>query len=173
MRAAKLLGLNGSSAQVRRSFDALLEEIRDAVNRYPESFRASALQHMIETSDLFAPKLFTCYDHPDIPPTDNALEGVFRDVRRHERLITGHKSTARRTVRDGPFLLPVLQRVRRGLPSVEDLGRVPEECWRARLRELQAARARYDHPRRVRQNIRDVLDDLVKHLRGLPDRPAP
>lgn len=172
-RAAKLLGLDGSSAQIRRSFDTLLAEIQDAVNRYPESFRASALEHMIETFDLFAPKIFTCYDHPDIPPTDNALEGVFRDVRRHERLITGHKSTARRTVRDGPFLLPALQRAQRELPSVEELSRVPEERWRARLRELQAARARYDHPRRVRKNLPDVLDDLVKRLRELPGRPAP
>lgn len=170
---AKLLSLDGSSAEVRRSFEALMAEIRDAVNRCPESFRASALEHMIETSDLFAPNLFTCYDHPDIPTTDNALEGLFRDMRRHERLITGHKSTARRTVRDGPFLLPALQHVQRKPPSVEELSRVPEEIWRARLRKLQAARARYDHPRRVRKNLPNVLGDLVKRLRQLPGRPAP
>ena len=102
-KAAKLLNTKASSKRVARSFDGLLLEIRETIERYPESARAVILEQMLKTSRHFGSKLFTRYDHPDLPPTDNGLEGVFRDTRRHERLITGHKSTARRTVRDGPL----------------------------------------------------------------------
>lgn len=173
-RAAKLLGLEGPSAKIRRSFDALLGEIRDALKRYPDSFRAEALKRMIDTSELFGPHLFACYDHPDLPSTNNGIEGVIRDTRRHERLITGHKSTARHVVRDGHVLLPALQRARRGqLPSVEELSRVPEDAWRRRLQKILHARARYDHPRRVRKDLPNILNDLVKRLRELPRGRSP
>ena len=89
-----------------------------------------------------------------------------RWVLRRERLITGHKSTARRTVREGAFLVPVLQQHARGnAPSAEDLGCVPESLWRDRLRCIQQARARYDRPRRIRTDLKTPLDELVKRCR--------
>lgn len=173
-RAAKLLAMDASSAKVSRSFEDLLRDIREAIERFPDSQRALALEHMLKTSDLFGAKLFTCYDHPEIPPTNNALETGFRDTRRHERLITGHKSTARRTVREGPFLAPALQRARRGeLPSLDDLFKVPEKTWRRNLQKIRDARARYDRPRRVRKNLKTLLEDFVKRCRELCPIRAP
>lgn len=167
-KVAKLLGQNAPSSQVRRDFRDLLSEIREALQRYPESDREAALKHMLATSRHFGSKLFTCYAHPEIPRTDNGLEGSFRTLRRHERVITGHKSTARRTVRDGPFLLPALERARRSLPSVEELSRVSEELWRGNLQKIRAQRARYDRPRRLRQDLPTSLRALVKRCRQIP-----
>jgi hypothetical protein len=117
---------------------------------------------MLSTSNTFERNLFSCYDHPDLPSTDNDHEGVFRDTRRHERLITGHKSTARRTVRDGPFLLPALQRARRELLSAEDLARVPQDVWRRNLDTLRGARVRYNRPRQLRSDLKKLLKNVVK-----------
>ena len=167
-RAAKLLDVKTSSARVARSFDILLADVQAAINRYPDSARAEALKRMKKTSEIFGEKIFTCYDHPEIPATDNELEGSFRDTRRHERLITGHKSTARRTVRDGPFTLPALQRARQALPSVEELSRVPEETWRSNLDLIRQARARHDRPRHLRANLKTSLKDIVKRCHELP-----
>lgn len=166
-RAAKLLGVNTSSREVSRSFDALLQEIRQALHSYPDSLRAAAAKHMLKTSEIFGAKLFTRYDHPDLPPTNNDLEGVFRLIRRHERLITGHKSTARHTVRDGPFLLPALERIQRGLPSIDELSGIPEKTWRGNLETIRATYARYDRPRRLRVGLKVHLKDLVKRCRQL------
>jgi hypothetical protein len=172
-RTAKLLGQKASSRAVRRSFGALLQEIREALKRYPDSLREQALRHMLSTARHFGRNLFTCYDHPDIPPTDNDLEQVFRVTRRHERLITGHKSTARRTVRDGPFLVPALNRAGGNLPSAEELSGVAPEVWRRNLETLRAGRARYNRPRFLHAHLKSVLRDLVKNCRQLTHSRAP
>lgn len=157
---------------MKASFGKLLADIRASIQRHPQSAREYAMRHMLATSKIFGSKIFPCYDHPDLPRTDNALEGVFRDTRRHERLITGHKSTARRTVRDGPFLLPALQRARRGSP-LPALSGVPPELWRMNLAAIQQARRRYDRPRRLRRDLNDLLDTLVKRLSVLRSPRAP
>ena len=167
------MATDASSTCVRRSFDVLLAEIRQAIERYPHSLREAALKRMLSTSRTFIQNLFTCYDHPDIPPTDNDHEGVFRDTRRHERLITGHKSTARRTVRDGPFLLPALQRARRELLSAEDLADVAQDVWRRNLDTLRAARVRYNRPRQLRSNLKQLLKDVVKQCHKISRARAP
>jgi len=167
-RTAKLLRLKASSTQVRRSLGPLLAQMREAIRRYPGSLRQIALERMLSTYRHFAPNLFTHYDHPEIPSTDNGLEGLFGKTRRHERRITGHKSTARRTVRDGPFLVPALERSQgEQLPGAPELSRIPEEIWRRNLQALRAARARYNRPRQLRTNLKTLLQDLVKTCRRL------
>lgn len=172
-RAAKLLDVTASSAHVARSLDALLAEVRAAIERYPQSARAEALKRMEKTSETFGSRLFTRYDHPEIPATNNQLEVSFRDARRHERLITGHKSTARRTVRDGPFTLPALELARGELPSVAELSCVPEGIWRSNLERIRQARARYDRPRQLRVNLKTSLSDLVERCRKFPQSRDP
>jgi hypothetical protein len=167
-KAAKLLRREASSERVARSFDGLLSEIREAIPRYPESARATNLEQMLRTYRHFGARLFARYDHPDLPATNNGLEGIFRDTRRHERLITGHKSTARRTVHDGPFLVPALQRAYGDLPSAADLGKVPESTWRKNLKRIGEARARFDRPCRLRRDLQNALQDVVNRCRELP-----
>jgi hypothetical protein len=172
-RAAKLLGEDTSAAPIQSSFQQLLADIRAAIQRHPESAREAALKHMLATSKIFGAKIFSCYDHPDLPRTDNGLEGVFRDTRRHERLITGHKSTARRTVRDGPLLLPALQRARRETPTLDQLSRLSSDVWRKNLADLRELRRRFDRPRRLRHDLHELLEQLVKRISARDRARAP
>ena len=130
---------------------------------------------MLKSADYFGDKIFTHYDVPDLPPTNNDLELVFGRARRHERLITGHKSTARRTARDGPALIPALEQARRRLPVAEDLAAVPDRQRRENLRAILDDRARFDRPRKLRKTLGQRLSELKASCRSLspPSRRGP
>ena len=52
---------------------------------------AGALAHFRKVTASYWPGLFHCYDTPDLPRTNNALEQCFGSVRYHERRATGRK----------------------------------------------------------------------------------
>ena len=56
-------------------------------------------EHFKQIVDAFGPRLFTCYDHPLIPRTNNDMEQAFRALSRHERRVTGRKHVGPRLVR--------------------------------------------------------------------------
>jgi len=121
---------------------------------------------MLSTADYYGEKIFTCYDVPDLPATNNEHEHLFGRFSRYQRTITGHKSTARRTARDGPFVLPVLERAG-NLPTAEDLAAVPKAVRLENLRRLTDARQRFWRPTQLRGNLDHELSDLLKSLRTL------
>jgi hypothetical protein len=121
---------------------------------------------MLRTADYFGQNLFTCYDVPDLSPTNNDHEHVFGRFSLHQRTITGHKNTARRTARDGPFVLPVLERAGH-LPTAEDLAAVPTAVRLENLRRITEARRRFARPTQLRENLGDELSDILKSLRTL------
>lgn len=121
---------------------------------------------MLSTVDYYGEKIFTCYDVPDLPPTNNEHEHIFGRFSRYQRTITGHKSTARRTARDGPFVLPVLERAG-NLPTTEDLAAVPAAVRLENLRRITEARQRFWWPTHLRRDLDDELSDLLKSLRTL------
>jgi hypothetical protein len=134
--------------------------------------RRTALDHMLRTADYFGQNIFTSYDVPDLPPTNNDHEHVFGRFSRYQRTITGHKSTARRTARDGPFVLPVLERAG-NLPTAEDLAAVPAAVRLENLRRITEAMQRFSRPTRLRKNLDNELTDLLMSLRTLkPDTSA-
>jgi len=47
--------------------------------------------------------LFTCYRIPNVPSSNNDLETVFKDMKQHQRRITGRKSVREFLLRYGPF----------------------------------------------------------------------
>jgi hypothetical protein len=47
--------------------------------------------------------LFTCYQIPNVPSSNNDLETFFRDMKHHQRRITGRKSVHDFILRYGPF----------------------------------------------------------------------
>ena len=65
------------------------------------------LEHFLKVTRSFWPGLFQCYDHHDLPRTNNALEQVFGAYRHHERRVTGRKgaspSTVLRVISDNYF----------------------------------------------------------------------
>lgn len=164
-KTARVLGQKGkSSAQVEADMDALLSRIRARLSsRKLEADEERALSHMLAAADHFGPRLYVCYDHPDIPPTSNEHEHAYGRLRMLERRVTAHKSTSK-TVRDGIFLAPLLERALRGpLPAIAELARTPETQYRATLEEMRRARARHAKPRNIRRHFKQVLARLAAH----------
>ena len=55
---------------------------------------APAVDRFRTVTASYAPGLFHCYDVPQLPPTNNALEQYFGAVRYHERRATGRKGAS-------------------------------------------------------------------------------
>lgn len=53
-------------------------------------------QHLQKVSRSYWSGLFHCYDHPDIPRTNNGMESLFRDTQRRILRTTGQKGRTRR-----------------------------------------------------------------------------
>lgn len=126
---------------------------------------------MLSSSEYYGGKIFACYDHEDIPPTDNGHEHMYGRLRGNERRVTGHKSTSR-TVRDGRFTAPVIERMLRGdIPTVEELARVSPERYKANLEEMKRARRRHARSRLIRKNFEAVLSGLASRGARRPGGP--
>jgi hypothetical protein len=81
-----------TAADVRQTYGQLLAEMEQA----PVS--SETLTTMLSTfrkvTTSYWPGLFHCYDHADLPRTNNELEQYFGSVRYHERRATGRKSAS-------------------------------------------------------------------------------
>lgn len=171
-RAARILGeKKTSSDQVKADFDLLLERIRVRLRQPKTSAEeARALRKMLSSAEYYGDKIFTCYDHARLPRTNNGHEHMYGRLRGNERRITGHKSTSR-TVRDGRFTAPVIERMRHGdIPTPERLARVNPEEYNARLEEMKRARELHARPRKIRKQFDKVLEGLASDA---PPRPRP
>ena len=173
-RAARILGREKkSSDEMTADFDLLLEKIRVRLRQPKTSAEeARALRKMLSSAEYYGDKIFTCYDHADIPPTNNGHEHMYGRLRGNERRITGHKSTSR-TVRDGRFTAPVIERMQRGdILTPDALARVLPEEYNARLEEMRAAREHHARPRKIRKLFDEVLKGLASHAPSARPRPA-
>lgn len=93
-RAAHALGNKPASdaAGVRCRHRRVLDAIRTAARRAtPGGELHEGLEHFLTVSASYGPDLFHCYDVPDLPRTNNALEQLFGSTRHHERRCTGRK----------------------------------------------------------------------------------
>ncbi len=167
-RAALILGQKEkTSARVKADLDGLLEDIRSRLASpevSPEE--AKALRKMLSTSEYYGEKLFTCYDHKDMPRTDNSHEHTFGRARGYERRVTGHKSTSR-TVRDGPYVIPLIERtLRGGVATPEELARTDPETCRRNLESMRRARQHHARGRLIRENYDTVVERLGSYRAG-------
>ena len=170
-RAARVLGQEKkTSGEVEADFDLLLERIRTRLRQPkipPEE--AKALRKMLSRSEYYGGKLFTCYDHADMPPTNNSHEHAYGRLRGTERRVTGHKSTSR-TVRDGRFTAPVIETtLRRGVAAPDELARVSPEVYKRRLEEMREAREHHARARLIREKYDAIVEELAS--RGDHRRP--
>lgn len=173
-RAARVLGRKGkTSEEVKADFDLLLERIRTRLrqpNTSPEE--AKALRKMLSSSEYYGEKLFTCYDHADLPRTNNGHEHMYGRLRGNERRVTGHKSTSR-TVRDGRFTAPVIETtLRRGIAAPEELACASPEACKRNLEKMRKARERHARARLIRENYDTLLAGLASYAAGRRRRPC-
>ncbi len=98
-RAAHLLTNDEkqTAAQVRQNYETLLAEMEQAPTTAETV--TTMLTAFRKVTASYWPGLFHCYNHADLPRTNNDLEQYFGSARYHERRATGRKSSFTRSRR--------------------------------------------------------------------------
>jgi hypothetical protein len=93
-RAAHLLTNDEkqTAAQVRHTYEDLLAEMEQAP--ISSETLATMLSTFRKVTTSYWPGLFHCYDHADLPRTNNELEQYFGSARYHDRRATGRKQAS-------------------------------------------------------------------------------
>lgn len=126
-------------------------EVHAAVDRWQQELDSSLgatarerawREHFKGIVHAFGKRIFTCYDHPLIPRTNNDLEQALRALSRHERRITGRKHVGPRLVRT-PGLVGAGALLAREPAPAQHVARLPH----AQRRGFQTRRRRRSKPR--------------------------
>ena len=97
-----------------------------------------AIAHFLKVTESYAPHLFFCYQIPDLPRTNNALEQSFGSVRRSERRATGRRGAVPGLVVNGAVRVQAALATRVKTFTANDL--VPHDlhAWRAIRTEVSS-----------------------------------
>ena len=146
-----------TSAQVKREMEALLQSFQPDLKRRPAQAALYGAWH--RTWEDYGPDLLHCYDIPGLPPDNLALESLFGRLRRHQRRVSGRKST--RELRDfGQYQVLLLAESEEEL--LEQIRQVPLEEYRENRRRLEEAEAPRRLLHRLHRNPLGTMRDLVK-----------
>jgi hypothetical protein len=93
-RAAHILSNDNKlpAIQVRQTYETLLAEMEHTPT--PSDTLTTMLSTFRKVTTSYWLGLFHCYDHADLPRTNNELEQYFGSARYHERRITGRKAAS-------------------------------------------------------------------------------
>jgi hypothetical protein len=127
-----------TSEQVKREMEDLLQQFQPDLNRCPAQ---AALYHAWHRAwKVCGSDWLHCYDIPGLPPDNLKIESLFGRLRRHQRRISGRKST--RELRDfGQYQVLFLAESEADL--LQQLRQVPlaeYQAHRLRLAEAEAPR---------------------------------
>ena len=126
--------------QVKEEMEALLQSFQPDLKRRPAQAALYGAWH--RTWEKYGPDLLHCYDIPGLPPDNLMLESLFGRLRRHQRRVSGRKST--RELRNfGQYQVLFLAESEDEL--LEQIQQVSIEVYRENRRRLEEAEA----PRRL------------------------
>jgi hypothetical protein len=143
--------------QVAREMEALLQQFRPDFKRRPAQTALYRAWRRLWRS--WGPDLLHCYDIPGLPADNLHLEALFNRLRRHQRRISGRKTTYE--LRD----FGQCQVLFRAETQQELLSQLRE----AKLADYQAQRRRLAEAEAPRQFLRRLHHDPVKTIRQLLD----
>lgn len=146
-----------TSEQVKQEMDELLKSFQPDLKRK----RAQAALHGAwhRTWDDYGPDLLPCYDIPGLPPDNLRLEALFGRLRRHQRRVSGRKST--RELRDfGQYQVLFLAESETEL--LEQIRQVSPEDYLKNRRRLEEAEAPRRLLHRLHRNPLATMRGLVK-----------
>jgi hypothetical protein len=149
-------------ATVKRCMQGLLGAM--VQHRAAAGTLATALAHFLKVPRSYWPGLFHCYDVPDLPRTNNALEQYFGAHRYHERRATGRKGAAPALVLSGSVRLIAAAATRLRPFSAWDLAPENSRAWHALRHELTTRRQQRTSRRRFRRNPASYLAGLEAAL---------
>jgi chorismate mutase len=90
-----------TARQVKREVKQFLERLEQEAVERPED--ADVVASIVKAVRHRWWGLFTCYLVSNVPSSNNDLETFFRDMKHHQRRITGRKSVHEFILRYGPF----------------------------------------------------------------------
>lgn len=125
---------------------------------------AMAADQFLKVTASYGPQLYHCYDVPDLPPTNNALEQCFGSARYHERRATGRKGASPGLVVRGAVRLVAAVATRSQAFADADLCPADLAAWRTLRQQLQTRQAARRAQRHFRQNPDAYLSALEQQL---------
>ena len=137
-------------ATVKRRMPGLLGAMGQ--HRAAAGTLAPALAHSLKVTRSDWPGLFHCYDVPDLPRTNNALEQYFGAHRYHERRTTGRKGASPALVLSGSVRLIAAAATRLRVFSAWELAPENLRAWHTLRHELTTRRQQRTHRRRFRRD---------------------
>ena len=145
-----------SSQQVQCEMEELLQQFRPDLKRRPAQRALYHAWHRLwETVGM---DLLHCYDIPSLPPDNLDMEGLFGRLRRHQRRISGRKST--RELRDlGQYQVLFVAQSEEEL--LQQLRQVPVATYQSHRRRLAEAEAPRQFLRRLHRDPVDTMRNLI------------
>jgi hypothetical protein len=144
-----------SSQSVAQAMAELLATFQLDFKRHPAQ---RALYHALSrTWHAFGPDLLHCYEIQGLPPDNLALEARFSALRRHQRRISGHKSTRELSVL-GHY--QVLFQAKSEAELLAQLRTVPSDRYRSHRQRLEQAA----EPRRFIHRLHRTPDSTMQSL---------
>jgi hypothetical protein len=163
-KAAHLLSNDDKlpASEVRQAYEDLLAEMEQA----PTSSEplAAMLSTFRKVTASYWPGLFHCYDHPDLPRTNNELEQYFGSARYHERRATGRKQASPGVVIRGAVRVVASVASRLHPFSGPELCPTDLTCWRTVRSELNDRNAARRMQYRFRKSPERYLATLEEKL---------
>jgi hypothetical protein len=157
-----------NSHQVAREMQTLLDSFTsDPKYQRPQS----ALKHKLQrTWNLYGPDLLHTYDIPGLPPDNLQIESLFGRLRRHQRRVSGRKST--RPLREfGHY--QVLFSADSQADLLHHLRTVPLHEYRKHRQRLESAETSRRFMHCLHQNAEAALQRLVDSYSDLSCQPKP
>ena len=90
-----------TAREVKHAVTEFLERLTQEAEEQPQ--HAAVIAHITKAVRHRWWGLFTCYHISNVPSSNNDLETFFRDLKHHQRRITGRKSVREFILRYGPF----------------------------------------------------------------------
>ncbi|MBG1263709.1 hypothetical protein [Nostoc commune] len=148
--------LSLTSLQVQREMEELLEQFVPDHQQHPAQFalkkKFQKLWHKYGTN------LLHCYDIPGLPADNLNIESLFSNLRRHQRRISGRKSTVE--LRDfGQFQVLFIAETEKQL--LEQIQQVPITEYKTQRRKLALAEAPRQRKYRLHHDPITAIQGLV------------
>jgi hypothetical protein len=145
-----------TSLQVRRDMEELLEQFQPDPQQNPAQF---ALKKKLQRLwDKYGTNLLHCYDIPGLPPDNLKMEAMFSHLRRHQRRISGRKSTAELRY-FGQYQVLFLAESEKQL--LEQIQQVPVAQYKVQRRRLALSEAPRQRKHRLHHQPITAIQALV------------
>jgi hypothetical protein len=145
------------SAAVARQLAQVLGQMAD--QPVPSTWLATFRQHLGALSERYWRGLFPCYDIVGLPRTNNALESLYGQTKRHVRRQTGLQQTRRPLQQQGAWLI-YTSRDETAAQLHSRLAQVPLPDYQAERTRWLARQAHYRQRHRWRHHRTAVLAEL-------------